>query len=96
LTQTTAEIIATTTPWGYLSELDNHLASFRFSAALIVLSLCLHVVSATWPRVIVTAFFKGGSTMDTLLASAAAVLVLVAGLSPFPSMIHFFRYERDH
>jgi hypothetical protein len=72
------------------------IASFRFSAALIVLSLCLHVVSATWPRVIVTAFFKGGSTMDTLLASAAAVLVLVAGLSPFPSMIHFFRYERDH
>jgi hypothetical protein len=31
LTQTTAEIIATTTPWGYLSELDNHLSVFALA-----------------------------------------------------------------
>ena len=72
------------------------IASFRISAALIVLSLCSHVVTTTWPHVGVSAFFSGGSTLDALLSFATAMVVLVAAFSPFRSLIKFFCYMRDN
>jgi hypothetical protein len=72
------------------------IASFRISAALIVLSLCSHIVTVTWPHISVFTFFRGCSTLDALLSSVTAMVVLVAAFSPFRSVIHFFRHVRDN
>jgi hypothetical protein len=70
--------------------------SFRISAVLIVLSLCSHILTATWPHVSVSTFYRGCSVVDILWSSVTAMVVLIAALSPFSSVIHFFRYERAH
>ena len=69
------------------------LRSFRVSALAMVALLMWDIVAATWPHINLSGLLH--SLIDLQLLASTALVVLVAFLSPFPSLLSFFRDLRS-
>ena|ERR1017187_252194 len=69
------------------------LRSFRVSAMAIVALLIWDIVATTWPHINLSGLLH--SLIDVQLLASTALVVLVAFLSPFASLLSFFRDLRS-
>lgn len=67
--------------------------SFRLSAALSLLLMILEVSTENWPHFILTDLWASG--IDAAFLALTVLAVLVAVLSPYPSINMFFRQIRE-
>jgi len=69
------------------------LRSFRASGITMVALLLWDIVATTWPHINLSGLFY--SLTDALLTASTALVVLVAFLSPFASLLIFLRDLRS-